>query len=125
MISATSKKARLATSTLLMMSSSTAALILHPAIQSTSVLSSVPATSCSIIGTHDGSFHCDEALAIAMLKVLPEYQQSPVVRTRKPEVLAQCHLVVDVGAVYDPPTHRYDHHQREFTGTLDGWNTKL
>ena len=25
-----------------------------------------------VIGTHHGTFHCDEALAVAMLKVLPE-----------------------------------------------------
>ncbi len=27
--------------------------------------------------------------------------------------------------MYDPSTHRYDHHQREFTGVLDGFKTKL
>ncbi len=27
-------------------------------------------------------------------------------------------LQVDVGGKYDPATHRYDHHQREFTGTM-------
>jgi len=27
-------------------------------------------------------------------------------------------VVVDVGGVYDPSKHRYDHHQREFTGTF-------
>ena len=36
-----------------------------------------------------------------------------------------CDIVVDVGAVYDPVTHRYDHHQREFTGVFDGFSTKL
>ena len=79
----------------------------------------------SLIGTHDGSFHCDEALAISMLKLLPEYASSTVLRTRNPELLAKCDIVVDVGAVYDPATHRYDHHQREFTGVLEGYNTKL
>lgn len=89
-------------------------------------LDNIPANS-KLIGTHDGSFHCDEALAISMLKLLPEYktENTIIVRTRKPDVLAQCHIVVDVGAVYDPTTHRYDHHQREFTGVLEGYNTKL
>jgi len=27
--------------------------------------------------------------------------------------------------VYDPANHRYDHHQRSFTDTLEGFNTKL
>lgn len=34
-------------------------------------------------------------------------------------------MVVDVGAVYDAERHRYDHHQREFTTTLEGYSTKL
>jgi uncharacterized UPF0160 family protein len=78
-----------------------------------------------LIGTHNGSFHCDEALAVSMLKILPQYAGATVVRTRDPELLAKCGIVVDVGAVYDAATHRYDHHQREFTGVLDGYNTKL
>lgn len=80
---------------------------------------SATGTTSRLIGTHDGSFHCDEALAIAVLTLLPEFQESHVLRTRNPEALAQCNIVVDVGAIYDPSTHRYDHHQREFTGTFD------
>ena len=34
-------------------------------------------------------------------------------------------MIVDVGAVYDATKHRYDHHQREFNGVLDGYQTKL
>ena len=78
-----------------------------------------------LIGTHDGSFHCDEALAIGMLKLLPQYIDAVVLRTRKPELLSQCNIVVDVGATYEPALHRYDHHQREFAGTLEGYGTKL
>ena len=64
------------------------------------------------IGTHNGTFHCDEALACFMLKQLPEYRHANIVRTRNPEELAKCDVVVDVGGVYDPEKHRYDHHQR-------------
>lgn len=39
--------------------------------------------------------------------------------------IQKCNIVVDVGAVYDPDNHRYDHHQRTFTGVLDGFKTKL
>jgi len=66
-----------------------------------------------------GSFHCDEALACWMLTQLPEYKDARIVRTRDPAVIEKADIVVDVGAVYDPATHRYDHHQREFTGTFD------
>lgn len=39
-------------------------------------------------------------------------QDAEVVRTRDPQRLAQCNVVVDVGGEYDPERHRYDHHQR-------------
>jgi len=67
-----------------------------------------------LIGTHNGHFHADEALAVFMLRLLPTYATSPLVRTRDPEVLETCHTVVDVGGVYSPEKNRYDHHQREF-----------
>nr|XP_046478794.1 MYG1 protein C27H6.8 isoform X1 [Neodiprion pinetum] len=70
------------------------------------------------IGTHDGCFHCDEALACYMLKVLPRYKNASVIRTRDQKVLDSCDIVVDVGGVYDPSTHRYDHHMKEFKETL-------
>ncbi|RKO95029.1 metal-dependent protein hydrolase, partial [Caulochytrium protostelioides] len=66
---------------------------------------------------HSGTFHADEALAIAMLKRLPAYANATVVRTRNPAVYNAADIVVDVGGVYDPARHRYDHHQREFTDT--------
>lgn len=77
------------------------------------------------IGTHSGHFHADEALAIAMLRILPSYAESPLVRTRDPGMLADCHTVVDVGAEYVPERNRYDHHQREFNTTFPGHATKL
>ena len=64
------------------------------------------------IGTHSGTFHCDEILACYMLKLLPEYQHATIVRTRDSESLNQCDIVVDVGSVYDHSKRRYDHHQR-------------
>lgn len=76
-----------------------------------------------LIGTHSGSFHCDEALAIAMLKRLPEWSDASVVRTRDEATLAQCDLVVDVGSVYDAERLRFDHHQRGFETFFDGRTT--
>ena len=77
-------------------------------------MESGPKKACvpKTIGTHNGTFHCDEALACYMLKLLPEYSDARITRTRDPELLKDCDLVVDVGGVYDPSTHRYDHHQR-------------
>ncbi|KAI9139878.1 metal-dependent protein hydrolase [Paraphysoderma sedebokerense] len=70
------------------------------------------------IGTHNGTFHADEVLAIYMLKQLPEYKESEIVRTRDASILSQCDIVVDVGGEYIPSKHRYDHHQRGFTETF-------
>lgn len=66
------------------------------------------------IGTHNGNFHCDEALACHMLKKLPEFSSATIVRSRTPEVLAACSIVVDVGGTYDHEAKRYDHHQLGF-----------
>ncbi|NWU87625.1 MYG1 protein, partial [Onychorhynchus coronatus] len=58
-------------------------------------------------------------------------QDAEVVRTRDPQRLAQCDVVVDVGGEYDPERHRYDHHQRSFTESMRSlrpdkpWSTKL
>ncbi|PYI26294.1 putative metal-binding protein [Aspergillus indologenus CBS 114.80] len=82
-------------------------------------------TSSPLIGTHNGHFHADEALAVYLLRLLPTYSASPLVRTRDPAQLATCHTVVDVGGEYDPSTNRYDHHQRTFTTTFPAHETKL
>ncbi|KAK1250566.1 hypothetical protein MKX08_010569 [Trichoderma sp. CBMAI-0020] len=78
-----------------------------------------------LVGTHSGHFHADEALAVHMLRMLPAYRDSSLVRTRDPKILETCHTVVDVGGEYDAQRNRYDHHQRGFTTTFPGKNTKL
>ncbi|KDN37279.1 hypothetical protein RSAG8_10261, partial [Rhizoctonia solani AG-8 WAC10335] len=79
-----------------------------------------------VIGTHNGTFHCDEALAIFLLRQTKEYADSSVTRTRDPKILETCDIVVDVGAVYDPEKLLFDHHQRGFTEVFgNGFKTKL
>lgn len=70
--------------------------------------------SSKVIGTHNGTFHCDEALAVYLLRLTETYAGAGLKRTRDPAVLATCDIVVDVGATYDPAAQRYDHHQRGF-----------
>ncbi|EEH36012.2 hypothetical protein PAAG_00335 [Paracoccidioides lutzii Pb01] len=82
-------------------------------------------TSPPIIGTHNGHFHADEALAVYLLRLLPTYTSSPLIRTRDPSLLATCHTIVDVGGEYDPARNRYDHHQRTFTTTFPSHSTRL
>ncbi|KAF2142663.1 uncharacterized protein K452DRAFT_227027 [Aplosporella prunicola CBS 121167] len=82
--------------------------------------------SGNAIGTHNGHFHADEALAVYLLRTLPRYASSPLIRTRDPALLETCHTVVDVGGVYDDAKNRYDHHQREFNEFFPGRSaTKL
>ncbi|XP_052067437.1 MYG1 exonuclease-like isoform X1 [Mytilus californianus] len=96
--------------------------------------SSPPAKKACIemkIGTHNGSFHCDEVLACFLLKHLPTYKDAEIIRTRDQKVLDTCDIVVDVGGVFDPSKNRYDHHQKTFTETMKSllptkkWTTKL
>lgn len=64
------------------------------------------------VGTHDGWFHVDDILAVALLKYsLPEYNVD-VVRSRDVNVLSKCDLRVDVGGVNNGVTD-FDHHQDE------------
>lgn len=60
-----------------------------------------------------------------LLRLLPEYQSSPLVRTRDPAVLDTCHTVVDVGGEYDRARNRFDHHQRQFNTVFPHHDTKL
>lgn len=78
----------------------------------------------STIGTHNGHFHCDEALAIGLLKVLPEFAPMAVLRTRTNDLLDKCNIVVDVGGSFDVEKRRFDHHQRGFEETFDEEHTK-
>jgi len=72
----------------------------------------VPSTK--VIGTHSGTFQADEAMGVWMLRQLPAYRGSKVVRSRDKEVLAPLDIVIDVGGTYDHATLRYDHHQRGY-----------
>ncbi|KAG7450491.1 metal-dependent protein hydrolase [Guyanagaster necrorhizus] len=79
-----------------------------------------------IIGTHNGTFHCDEALAVFLLRQTTAYQGAELKRTRDPAILDSCDIVVDVGAIYDEAKQRFDHHQRGFTQVFGhGFTTKL
>lgn len=49
-----------------------------------------------------------------------------MIRTRDPNLLETCSIVVDVGGIYSTSTHRYDHHQRGFEEIFGhGFVTKL
>jgi hypothetical protein len=78
------------------------------------------------IGTHNGTFHCDEALAVFLLRQTNTYRGAHLKRSRDPNVLETCDIVVDVGAEYDAEKNRFDHHQRGFSHVFGhGFETKL
>ncbi|KAK4423122.1 hypothetical protein Salat_1894800 [Sesamum alatum] len=78
------------------------------------------------VGTHNGSFHCDEALGCFMIRLTEKFSDAHVVRTREPKVLETLDAVLDVGGVYDASRDRYDHHQKGFEEVFGhGFNTKL
>ncbi|MHA4869387.1 MYG1 family protein [Duganella sp. PWIR1] len=65
-----------------------------------------------VIVTHSGKFHADDAWACAVLHIL--FPDAELVRTREPAVIEAADFAIDVGGVYDPPTGRFDHHQKGF-----------
>lgn len=69
------------------------------------------------IVTHSGSFHADEVFGAAVLQALSP--DATLVRTREEAEIERAHsdagsVVLDVGAVFAPEKHAYDHHQRSF-----------
>jgi len=81
--------------------------------------------STKVIGTHSGTFQADEAMGVWMLRQLPSYRNSKVVRSRDLDVLNQLDIVIDVGGTYDHDKLRYDHHQRDYDERFDeGKKTK-
>ncbi|KAL3699304.1 hypothetical protein R1sor_017326 [Riccia sorocarpa] len=78
------------------------------------------------VGTHNGTFHCDEALGCFMIRMTEKFGGAEVVRTRDQKILDTLDAVLDVGGTYNPEIDRYDHHQRGFDQVFGhGFATKL
>lgn len=67
------------------------------------------------VGTHSGSFHADDVLAFALVRMFVD-AEATVVRTRDAATLDACDIVVDVGGSFDPAKRRFDHHQASYEG---------
>ncbi|XP_020600131.1 UPF0160 protein-like [Phalaenopsis equestris] len=108
--------------------SSMAAAAAAPKRLRVSDFSTSSSNPCAVrrIGTHNGSFHCDEALGCFMIRLTNKFAGAEIVRTRDAEVLDSLDAVLDVGGVYDPSHDRFDHHQKGFTEVFGhGFSTKL
>lgn len=64
-----------------------------------------------IIATHDGSFHADETTACAILTYI--YENSTIIRSRKPDILETADIIIDVSGLNDEK--HFDHHSNNFT----------
>lgn len=83
-------------------------------------------TKSKTIGTHNGTFHCDEALACHLLKLTDNFKDAEIVRSRDSKVLVDLDVIVDVGGEYIPDKGRFDHHQKGFQETFSSkFQTKL
>jgi uncharacterized UPF0160 family protein len=67
----------------------------------------------AIAATHSGSFHADEVLSAAVLRMANP--SITLLRTRDQAKLDAADIVFDVGRVFNPETCRFDHHQLEFS----------
>ena len=59
------------------------------------------------IGTHSGTFHCDEALGCFLLNQTDRFEDASVLRSRDPQVLNELDIVIDVGGTYEPGLDSY------------------
>lgn len=56
-------------------------------------------------------YKSDEALAVYLLRQTKEFKEAQLVRSRDPNLLSKCDVLVDVGGEFDPDRLRFDHHQ--------------
>lgn len=63
--------------------------------------------------THNAGFHADDVVAYVILQLVLDKkgEDYELVRSRDEEVIKTGDIVFDIGNIYDPKTHRYDHHQ--------------
>lgn len=71
------------------------------------------------VATHNGTFHADDLFAFAILRAALG-DDAELVRSRDPAAWAEAGVVFDVGGIFDPATHRYDHHMRDKPLRADG-----
>ncbi|MCO5561191.1 hypothetical protein L7F22_014812 [Adiantum nelumboides] len=78
------------------------------------------------VGTHNGTFHCDEALGCFIIRLTDKFAGAEIVRSRDQNVLDKLDAVLDVGGVFAHEKDRFDHHQRGFDQIFGrGFVTKL
>lgn len=74
--------------------------------QNTENHSDIKMAACSTVAVHNGVFHADDVLCVALLEHFLEKEVN-VIRSRKEDVLAQADIICDVGH------GEFDHHQED------------
>jgi uncharacterized UPF0160 family protein len=70
-----------------------------------------------VAATHSGTFHADDVLAAAAMRLLrPDLK---ILRSRDMDQLNAADILFDVGRVFNPDTCRFDHHQLEYKEARD------
>src|SRR6476659_6942627 len=72
------------------------------------------------VATHSGTFHADDAFAVAVVRLAHPDDDVQVVRTRDRAALEAADLRIDVGHRHDPQAGDFDHHQQGGAGELGG-----
>jgi uncharacterized UPF0160 family protein len=72
------------------------------------------------VATHSGTFHADDAFAVAVLRLAHPDDEVRVARTRDRNAIAASDVRVDVGHRHDPAAGDFDHHQQGGAGERDG-----
>lgn len=70
------------------------------------------------VGTHDGRMHADDVLSVALIKThIEPAKKVTVVRSRNPEMLSKCDIIVDVGNGFPELEGKliFDHHGKTET----------
>lgn len=65
-----------------------------------------------VAATHSGTFHADDVLAAAVLRMANP--SVTIQRSRDMDQLNAADILFDVGRVFDPASCRFDHHQLEY-----------
>ena len=76
-------------------------------------LNTILQRSGAVVATHSGSFHADDVLAAAALRLAKP--SVTLLRTREQAQLDAADIVFDVGRVFDIATCRFDHHQLAYS----------
>lgn len=67
-------------------------------------------SSILTVATHNGMYHADDVVALALLAANASAESISLIRTRDQAIIDAAHVAIDVGKEYCPERKRFDHH---------------